>query len=297
MANNKIKDYIKSKRDTLSASSLTTYASILKNLYTKVFDDTEYDMKKFDNTKKVLEYLKDVPPNKRKTTLSALVIITSDKDYRDAMLSDVRDYNADISKQKKTDQQEENWIEQKEIMDTITDHKNNANLLYKKKTLTPSDLQQIQNYIILCVVSGMYIAPRRSKDWTDFRIKNIDKNIHNFIEKNNLVFTSYKTAKAYGRQDIALPPPLKKILNKWISVNPTDYLFFDINFKPLTSVKLNQRLNKIFGNKKISTSMLRHFFLTDEFADTINQKKKINKIMAEMGSSSNMLTTYVKEEN
>ena len=296
MANSKIKDYIKEKRNTLSASSLTTYASILKNLYTKVFDDTEYDMKKFDNTKKVMEYLKDVAPNKRKTTLSALVIITNDKEYRDAMLSDVRDYNKDISKQVKTEAQSENWVENKEIMETITDHKNNATLLYKKKTLTPSDLQQIQNYIILCVVSGMYISPRRSKDWTDFRIKNIDKNIHNFIEKNNLVFTSYKTAKAYGRQDISLPPTLKKILNKWISVNPTDYLFFDINFKPLTSVKLNQRLNKIFG-KKISTSMLRHFFLTDEFSETISQKKKISKVMEEMGSSSNMLTTYVKNDD
>jgi integrase len=296
MTNTKIKEYIKEKRDTLSASSLTTYASILKNLYTKVFDDKDFDMKKFENTKKVLEYLKDVPPNKRKTTLSALVIITSDKDYRDAMLSDVRDYNKDISKQVKTDTQEENWIENKEIMDTITDHKNNATLLYKKKSLTPSDLQQIQNYIILCVVSGMYISPRRSKDWTDFKIKNINKDNNNFIEKNNLVFTSYKTAKAYGRQDIPLPLPLKKILNKWISVNPTDYLFFDINFKPLTSVKLNQRLNKIFGNKKISTSMLRHFFLTDEFAETINQKKKINKIMTEMGSSASQLTTYVKED-
>ena len=253
-------------------------------------------MKKFEDTKKVMDYLKDIPPNKRKTTLSALVIITNDKDYRDAMLSDVRDYNKDISKQVKTDTQEENWIEQKEIIDTLTEHKNNATLLYKKKTLTPSDLQQIQNYIILCVVSGMYISPRRSKDWTDFRIKNIDKDNNNFIEKNNLVFTSYKTAKAYGRQDIALPPQLKKILNKWISVNPTEYLFFDINFKPLTSVKLNQRLNKIFGNKKISTSMLRHFFLTDEFADTINQKKKINKIMEEMGSSASQLTTYVKEK-
>ena len=29
----KIKDYIKDKRDTLSKSSITTYASILKNLY------------------------------------------------------------------------------------------------------------------------------------------------------------------------------------------------------------------------------------------------------------------------
>ena len=294
--NNKIKEFIKNKRDTLSASSLTTYASILKNLYTKVFDDKDFDMKKFEDTKKVMDYLKDIPPNKRKTTLSALVILTNDKDYRDAMLSDVRDYNKDISKQVKTDTQEENWIEQKEIIDTLTEHKNNATLLYKKKTLTPSDLQQIQNYIILCVVSGMYISPRRSKDWTDFRIKNIDKDNNNFIEKNNLVFTSYKTAKAYGRQDIALPPQLKKILNKWISVNPTEYLFFDINFKPLTSVKLNQRLNKIFGNKKISTSMLRHFFLTDEFADTINQKKKINKIMEEMGSSASQLTTYVKEK-
>jgi len=297
MANSKIKDYIKEKRDTLSASSLTTYASILKNLYTKVFSDNDFDMKKFEDTKKVLEYLKDVPPNKRKTTLSALVIITNSKEYRDEMLSDVRSYNADISKQVKTDTQEENWIDHKEIINTITDYKNNATLLYKKKSLTPSDLQQIQNYIILCVVSGMYISPRRSKDWTDFRIgMNIDKNIHNFIEKNNLVFTSYKTAKAYGRQDIALPPALKKILNKWVSVNPTDYLFFDINFKPLTSVKLNQRLNKIFG-KKISTSMLRHFFLTDEFSETISQKKKINKVMEEMGSSSNMLTTYVKNDD
>jgi len=297
MANSKIKDYIKEKRDTLSASSLTTYASILKNLYTKVFSDNDFDMKKFEDTKKVLEYLKDVPPNKRKTTLSALVIITNSKEYRDEMLSDVRSYNADISKQVKTDTQEENWIDHKEIINTITDYKNNATLLYKKKSLTPSDLQQIQNYIILCVVSGMYISPRRSKDWTDFRIgMNIDKNIHNFIEKNNLVFTSYKTAKAYGRQDIALPPALKKILNKWVSVNPTDYLFFDINFKPLTSVKLNQRLNKIFG-KTISTSMLRHFFLTDEFSETISQKKKINKVMEEMGSSSNMLTTYVKNDD
>lgn len=293
--NNKIKEFIKNKRDTLSASSLSTYASILKNLYTKVFSDNDFDMEKFEDTKKVMDYLKDIPPNKRKTTLSALVIITNSKEYRDEMLSDVRQYNADISKQKKTDQQEANWIEQKEIINILTEHKNNATLLYKKKTLSPSDLQQIQNYIILCVVSGMYISPRRSKDWTDFRIKNIDKNIHNFIEKNNLVFTSYKTAKAYGRQDIALPPTLKKILNKWVSVNPTDYLFFDINFKPLTSVKLNQRLNKIFG-KKISTSMLRHFFLTDEFSETINQKKKINKIMEEMGSSASQLTTYVKED-
>ena len=33
---------------------------------------------------------------------------------------------------------------------------------------------------------------------------------------------------------------VEKVLTKWISVNPTDYLFFDSFFQPLSSVKLNQ---------------------------------------------------------
>ena len=111
-----------------------------------------------------------------------------------------------------------------------------------------------------------------------------------------MVFNSYKTAKTYGRQEVDIPTALKTILNKWIKVNPTDYLLFDTNYKPLSSVKLNQRLNKLFYGKKISVNMLRHIFLTDEFGDTIAQKKKVADTMEDMGSSSNMLTTYVKND-
>ena len=65
---------------------------------------------------------------------------------------------------------------------------------------------------------------------------------------------------------------------------------------PLTSVKLNQRLNKLFDGKKVGVNALRHTYLTDKYADTMEQKKKIDKDMTEMGSSANMLTTYVKEK-
>ena len=69
-----LKAVIKEKRPNLTESSVTTYNSILKNLYKKVFDEKEIDLKNFDDTDKILGYLKEVPVNKRKTILSALVI-------------------------------------------------------------------------------------------------------------------------------------------------------------------------------------------------------------------------------
>jgi hypothetical protein len=291
-----IKEFIQKKRPTLSKSSIITYASILKNLYMKVFNDDDFNMDKFDNHKKVLEYLEDIPFNKRKTILSALVIITDKKPYRDLMLEDVRNYNKEISKQVKTDTQEAAWVDGDQIKNLCDDLRKNAELLYKKKNITVTDLQEIQNYIIVCLLGGCCgIAPRRSKDFVDFKIKSIDKTKHNFLDKNKMVFNSYKTAKTYGQQVIDIPIQLKNVLNKWIKINPTEYLLFDSNLNQLSSVKLNQRLNKLF-DKKVGVNSLRHSYLTDKFSDTIEKKKEVANTMAEMGSSANMLTTYVKND-
>ena len=66
-----LKQKLKELRPNLSASSITTYNSILKNLHKRVFDK-ELDLNDFNDTESILAYLKDVPANKRKTTLSAL---------------------------------------------------------------------------------------------------------------------------------------------------------------------------------------------------------------------------------
>lgn len=290
----KIRKYIADKRPTLGNSSITTYTSILKNLYKKVFGEESYDLSKFDDSDKVLGFLKDMPVNKRKTILSALVIITDKKEYRDLMAEDVKAYNKEISKQIKTDNQEESWVETHQVKELYETLKRNAELLYKKKTHTVSDLQEIQNYILLSVLGGMYIPPRRSKDFCDFKIKNISKGKDNYLDKNKMIFNSFKTAKVYGTQEVEIPTQLRNILKKWISINPTDYLFFDSNMNPLSSVKLNQRLNKVF-DKKVSVNQLRHTYLTDKFGETIATKNKVANTMEDMGSSSNMLDTYVKK--
>lgn len=292
-----IKELIKQKRDTLSNSSLTTYASILKNLHKKVFDK-EFNLNDFDDCERVLDYLKDIPPNKRKTTLSALVIISSGKvadDYRNKMNEDVSAYNAEIQKQTKSDTQRENWVETNEIQEIFKNLENDAKILYKKSNKSVSDLQEIQNYIIVALSSGLLIPPRRSLDYVNFLIRgDIDREKDNFLDKNEMVFNSYKTAKSNGCQRLEIPKSLKSILTKWIKINPTNYLLFDVNMNKLSSVKLNQRFNRIFGGKKVSINAFRHTYLTDKYKKTSLENKQLADDMESMGSSTNMADTYIK---
>jgi len=290
-----LKEFIHKKRPSLSASSVITYASVLRSLYLKIFNSKDIDVKKFDETNTILEHLKDVPVNRRKTILSALVIVTDDSKYRDQMLDDVRSYNKEISTQDKSPEQKANWVntaDVKKIFDALTKQ---ANLLYKKDNISSADLQEIQNYIIVCLLGGIFIPPRRSLDYCHFKIKDID-HAQNYLDKKTLVFNIYKTAKTYGKQVIECPPPLLKILKKWIAINPTNYLLFDTNGSALSPVKLNQRLNKIFGGKKVGVNMLRHCYLTDKYADTIKTNEKLANDMSEMGSSSAQSKIYIKKE-
>jgi len=285
---------IMEKRPTLSASSIKTYVSILSNLYKKVFGD-EYQSKNFDDSEKILKYLSDMPVNKRKTILSALVVVTSCKAYRDQMLKDIENFNEEIGKQEKTEAQEESWVSNNHVQDLHDSLMNQSMALYRKTSHSMTDLQEIQNFIILCLLGGIYIPPRRSKDYVDFKIKNIDMTKDNYIDKKRFVFNSYKTAKTYGQVGIDCPPALMKIIKKWVKINPTDYLLFDSQGNKLTNVKLNQRINKIFG-KKVSVNQLRHTYLTSKYSDLIEKENALDADMKQMGSSRGQFKTYVKRE-
>ena len=289
-----LKKELKHARPSLSDSSITTYNSLLCSLYKKVFDDDDLDVNKFDETKKVLDFMKDLLPNRRKTVLSALVVISNKPEYRKVMLEDVNEYNKEMSTQQKTETQEKAWLSEEDINGTFSKLKDNANTIYKKKTYTTRDLQDLQDYIIMCLLSGIFIPPRRSLDYCNFKIKDVNKDTDNYLDKNELAFNSYKTAKYYGLQKLEIPKELKTILAKWIKINPSDYLLFDINNNKLTSVKLNQRLHKIFG-KASSVNALRHSYLTSKYGDTIKTNNSLSTDLIDMGSSLSQAKIYIKE--
>jgi len=222
------------------------------------------------------------------------VVISGKSDYRTEMMKDIKEYSADAKKMEKSDSQEANWVSKSEILNLYNEYKQDAMLRYKKSKVSMNDLQAIQNYIILCLLGGMFIAPRRSLDYTEFKIKNIKKDTDNYLDKNELVFNRYKTAKFYDEQRVDCPKELLSILKKWIKNNDTEYLLFDSNGQKLTSVKLNQRLNKVFG-KNASVNLLRHSYLTDRFGDEIERSKKMADTAEDMGTSSaQVIGTYIK---
>ena len=115
----------------------------------------------------------------------------------------------------------------------------------------------------------------------------------NYMEDDEFVFNSYKTAKTYSTQKVHIPKELKSIINKWRSISENDWLLFDLNGGKLTNIKLNQRLQSILG-KKASVNMLRKSYLTSKYADNMKVQKEMAETMKDMGSSMNQSTTYVK---
>lgn len=118
-----------------------------------------------------------------------------------------------------TETQKENWLDTDGIKSKYHELQQIADAVYKKKRMKVSDLQEIQNYIILSVLGGIYIPPRRCKEFVDFKIKNFDKEQDNYMVGNKFVFNSYKTAKTYGKQEVTIPPKLRNIIrNGYLSI-------------------------------------------------------------------------------
>lgn len=280
---------IKEKRPHLHEKSVKTYASVLKS----IMNDLDLtSIKDFNKPKKILDYLGEMPPNKRKTRLSALFVLTENDKYKIKMLDDINEYNNDVKKQEKTETESDNWISKEEIMTLYEKMKKDAYSLMRKKDLKMKDFQEIQNFIMLALF--VLIPPRRALDYVEMKIKNVDKSTDNYIQGNKLYFNTYKTSKSKGQQVIDIPKELKTILSKWVKLNPTDHLLFDAKNNKLSSVKVNQRFNKIMGKPNFSVNMFRKIFLTSKYGDTIKEMKEMEKDMQEMGSSKAQVNHYVK---
>lgn len=288
-----IAEILKKNRPELSASTLKTYTSILKSIHKRNFDG-EPKISDFANVEMISNDLKDKPVSTRKTALSALYVLTNNKKYNDLMRDGIEEYKNDVDKREMSDKQKDAFKSQEEIKKIFDAYKGRAELLYKKEGRNVKDQQDIQDFIILALMSGIYIPPRRA-EYVKFKIKNIDEDKDNFIRgEKEFVFNTFKGSEKKGTQVVPIPVPLRKILKKWIYTNPTEWLLHDVNGLALNSVKLNQRLNKIFG-KGGAVNMLRHSYLSSKYQDTIALNEEMKKDMEKMGSSTGQQNIYIQK--
>ena len=296
-----LNDILIQNRPKLAKSSIRTYSSIIKGLSKATDIPVEKDAF-VKNREKIMDYLKDFEPKKRKTILASIIVFIDDGKndeyvdmFREKMMKDVKDSEDLDKKQQLTEKQERNWMSWNEVEKIYNDLKAEVKGFWKLENLKPSAKSRLQDFVILSVLT--LIPPRRSLDWSDFKIRNIDDEKDNYMLKDKLVFNSYKTKRYYGRQTIDIKGnPLKKILNEWIKIQDGDYLFTDTKGAYLSPSKLTQRLYNIFEDKgkKISTSMLRHIFVSDKVLPNVPKLEEMQDTAEKMAHDVSMQLKYKK---
>ena len=282
---------LKHRRPNLNASSLKTYVSILFNLHKKL-NATDESLEWFNDDSNILEYLKEKTPQTRKTVLSALFVLTGNENYQKQMLEDCKHTNEMYKSQKKSEKEEENWMSSAEIKEIYNNLFEQVNAMFQKKLL--ANYSTINNFILLGCLGGVSgLPPRRSKDFTEMKIKNYTSE-DNYYKNGKFYFNTYKTAKEYGQQVIDVKekaPEFHKILNKWVKINPTEYLLFSSNQQKLTSPQITRMLNKLFS-KNVSVDMLRHIYLTEKYGHVQDEMKQT---AAEMAHNTDTQALYIKK--
>jgi hypothetical protein len=153
---------------------------------------------------------------------------------------------------------------------------------------------RVQLYVLLSCL--LLIAPRRSLDYTEFKIRSVDETKDNFMKvekrKPSFVFNQYKTARKNGQDTVEIPAKLHKIVKRWTELNPHDYLLMNTKqSNKISPTQVTQFLHCFFG-KPLSTSMLRHIFLMDKYKD-MPSLENMKQTAENMGHDLGTALTYV----
>jgi len=282
---------LKKNRPNLSTSSLKTYSSVLRNLQRNM--DANDDLDFFSNKdEEILTFLENKTPQTKKTTLSALYVLTKKESYKDVMIQVMKSVNESNKEQKMNEKQKDNWISAAEIKDKYEP------LLVKIKSMLSNksifNQSMMMEFLLVSFLGGVSaLAPRRSQDYTELKIRNYDTKNDNYFKSGKFYFNIYKTSPTYGLQIVDVPKELNIMLKKWVKISTNDYMLYSTNGNKLTSPQVTRILNKVFG-KNISTSMLRHIYLTEIYKD-MPKIKKMQNLANDMGHSVSTAMEYIKK--
>ena len=308
---------IKTNRPNLSDSSIRTYISCINRIAKGINKNLLTDEDILENIDEIMKWLERYTANPRKTKIAS-IITTIDKKpteeqskelkeilerLRAQMWKDAEEIKNKDESQTLTEEQKKNWIPWKDVVKRWEQLRIEAEPLFKLEKLTRNQFFTLQNFILLSLY--VLIAPRRSQDWTDFKLRDYDtstesKDNYMVIPDSRkkpayFVFNSYKNSKRLGQQRVNIPNYLKLLILKWGKINPSDYLITNQFQQKVAHSRITMLLNNIFG-KSISSTLLRHIYLTDKLGNV--DLKKLKDITSAIGNSEIERTlSYVSKEH
>jgi hypothetical protein len=292
--------HIRANRPNITDSSVRTYVSILSNMYYREHDrDTPINLAFFRDEKHILDLLSDKTPQSRKTVLAACVVLNGEsfdnKLLGEKMREDLKDTRDEVNKQVKTKKQEDNWTDYENIKKIQQAYEVEAiKKMTGKGAIDHATREFLTRYMMLTLSSGIYFPPRRS-EMVLIKVKDVDTEKDNYIDlsTNEIVYNQFKTVKKYGQQRVKFPPAFKAILKKYLAKMSGQTYLLERQGIPFLATELTREMYKIFG-KNISTSLIRHIYLSNVYKD-VPAIKEMQERATDMGHSISEALQYVKK--
>jgi hypothetical protein len=283
----------------LSEGTINLY---IRNLE-KLNDGQLLSFKFLNNVDKIIEKISKYKDNTKKSVLISIVsllgccpddkkLVKLRKTYYQLMIeksNEIKDNETD----EPTDEQKANWISWEDVKSKFDELKKMVDEFKDNKKLNENQSDTLLMYFLLSLY--IYNPPRRNKD---YQFMNVVKKYNDIMDDDvnylsydddKFIFNNYKTSKKYGKQIIDIKPEQKECINLYLKFHPkilgkitknTNTPLLVIDGHPLVQVNsITKILNKIFG-KRISSSALRHIFLSDKYKDITKDMKADAEMMA-----------------
>lgn len=227
--------------------------------------------------------------------------------YSEMMETLVKELDEQNPDNTKSSKQQENWMSWNEIMEKRDELETSVRQELKGVRFKDMDKRNHYNILLNLVVLSLYtlIPPRRNDYATMEIIMNEedakDDNMNYLVfNDSKFIYNNYKTSGKFGKQEMDIPPKLMNVIKLYIRFHPllqTKTKTYPVRFLVMADGKsvpknngITRILNRIFKNKNIGSSLLRHIFLTDKFGDVLDEK---NKLAEKMGHSVSTQNEYV----
>jgi len=201
--------------------------------------------------------------------------------YYKALFMKERIATADKPLHEKTETQQKNWLSWDEVMKAYNTIKTRIDDIKDFKQPNENERDLMERYIIL----SLYVLqpPRRNADYYLMKLGTGDNNDFNYVDlpSKKYYFNNFKTSK-YGKEVLDVPPKMLEVLHWYkehMGLKDGDFLLFPDDTKRTSSNKITKILNKIFM-KNISSSMLRHIYLSSKYGAVEKEQEKDSAFMA-----------------
>ena len=280
-------EHIAKHRPNLKPNSTRTYARSLRVMAPPGATDFEW-VKDVDYVLKQLETYKDTT---KKNNLNAVIVVTDKDSEAFHVYTKERDkYNqlyTDHNKaRKKTESQEKNWVEWPDYQKMVAVMA--AEVRGLRGAMSKREQNKFQDYLLVLLYSHY---PLRN-DFGDVKITTATafkrlhpevKAAHNYLIKRqnqtySLILNEYKTSKTYGEKRIEISKGVGAVISKWLKYNTSGYLLRDPAHpeQPLGSNGISKAFGRIGmerSSKRLGSSLLRHSYLSNKYADDVKEKE------------------------